>query len=214
MDFEIGYDKFNFVRVDQPDNIVVWHLGKDWKGWNLDHLMVIKATSLNSNILKRVNAWDKLSEGVRAEIEKIEADVDYVIKARMEKARKSRKSKYANVPKEATCIECGEVQVIPPSVLVKRAEKWANGDKTLTVFDFLKQFKCQKCCPSRGRKSNGLASKIELVCKCGAKVVYSAKIVKKTSEKKGITVEAYVKGYRCQKCNPTIGRGRRKKERR
>jgi hypothetical protein len=201
-DFEIGWNKFNFVRLDKPDNIVAWKLGKDWEGWNYDHLGIVKAARLTSDILKRLNVWDKLDNETRIEMEKIEADPNYVINTRMEKAKKGRRNKYPNVPKEIACIECGQTIKMQASLLVKRAEKWANGNVLLTVFDFIKQFKCQSCNPSKGRKGTGKCKPTELICKCGNKIIYPMNVLKKRAEKKGITVEKLISSWVCQTCNP------------
>jgi hypothetical protein len=211
--FEIGRHKFNFVRLDKPDNIVAWKKGVDWEGWNIDHLGILKAGCINSDILKRIEVWDQLDEHVRSDIETIEADVDYVINTRMDRARKSRKDRYPNVPKEVVCIECGEKIKIQPGTLVKRAEKWAKGNKLLTVFDFIKQFKCQVCNPTpRGRVSTGKCKPTELVCKCGNKIIYPMNVLKNRAEKKGITVEKLISSFKCQTCNPCRHRGRPRKQ--
>jgi len=211
--FEIGRNKFDFVRLDKPDNIVAWKKGIDWDGWNIGHLGIIKAGCINSDVLKRIEVWDKLDAVVRDDIEKIENDVDYVISTRMDNARRGRKNRYPNVPKEVVCVECGEKLEIQPSILVKRAEKWAKGNVLLTVFDFIKQFRCQSCYKTpRGRVSTGKCKPTELLCKCGNKIIYPLNVLKKRADKKGITVEKLIGGFKCQTCSPCHHRGRPRKQ--
>lgn len=209
-DFEIGRNKFNFVRLDKPDNIIAWRLGRDWEGWNVDRLGIIKAGTINSDILKRIEVWDKLDEHVRGDIEKIEADVDYVIGTRMENARRGRKAKYPNIPKEIICSSCGNKVSIVPSVFVKKFEKVAAIKGIAYTIDlFIKEFQCTECVPvKRGRQPNPATAHLphELECNgCHTKKDVTPSGLVQRARSNNMTPEEFLKFYHCQGCKKTRG---------
>jgi hypothetical protein len=173
----------------------------------------IPITDVDTDNLKFLGIWDGLSQELKDTLVRLDNGDVEVAQARMEHARKHRRNKYPGVPDQVVCCNCGKEQKMAPSMIVARAEKIAKEKGIIcTPEDYIKGFKCQKCCPTKGRKpSHNLPPKVELKCKCGASVTYPASIALKFAEKKGLTVEAYVKGYECQKCHPTKGRKKGKK---
>jgi len=118
------------------------------------------------------------------------------------KGRKTNPNK--SLPIELIC-SCGTKVMVTKEQLNKRAEK-----KGVAVDKIIKDYKCQKCVPTIGRKStNGKTRKIDLICKCGNKIVITPSQLDKKAEKQGITAEEVVKTFVCQKCHNT--RGRKKK---
>lgn len=76
--------------------------------------------------------------------------------------------------------------------------------------------KMAKARSARGRKVDPkyahLPSVLEYACKtCGAERKQPRSAVILAAEKKGLDVEKFMAEYECQKCNPTKGRGRKKK---
>ena len=102
-------------------------------------------------------------------------------------------------PKVELKCKCGKSIIYPASVVAKTASK-----KGLTVEKYVTGYACRKCKPSTfGRVAGAkLQSKVELKCKCGNSVTYATCMVKKFAEKKNMTIEDFVSGYRCQTCAP------------
>jgi len=204
--------KFRFVSMASPTLMKAWKL--DYvNGWHEERLGGLDVRQVGVDILKAIKVWDLLSPEVKDEInngliQKIEATNNL-----MEKARLSRKQKYANVPRELTCTKCGKTQAVAPGMLVKKVEKIAAEKKAIfTVEDYVKIFVCQRCHSTKGRKANPELANLpkEVVCKCGAKVMVNIYQLNAKAKKKGTTVAELIKGYKCQKCQPAR-RGRPKK---
>jgi hypothetical protein len=158
--------------------------------------------------LKEVGIWKKLSKEIRDEVEnRIQVEAAQV-EERMEKARAGRRKKYDGVPREAKCTECGKVQAIPPAEILKRAERMS-----LSPEAYVKQFKCQKCNPTKGRRPTKDYSGVpdHLECKCGKVVKYHPSMIVKQAEAKGMDVKKYVESYQCQKCCPSKRKRKKKK---
>lgn len=200
---------FEFVRFNKPDKIVAWKVPISKEGhYNMG---IIKVQSVDIDTLKFLGVWEQLSKEVQDSILN-RKDLDIREKQeRMEHARKHRRNKYENVPKEIKCSICGTMIKVAPGLLFKRIEKMCKEKNiAINIDDYIKVFKCQVCCPTKGRKSTGKCVPIELVCKCGNKVTYPKNILMKQAEKRGVTLEEHIKGYACQKCKPTkFGKGKR-----
>jgi len=110
---------------------------------------------------------------------------------------------FANFPKELVC-KCGNKVPLNPYNLKAKAIKLGT-----TIEALIKDFQCQTCHPTKGRQRKTGSEKavpINLVCKCGTNVVCPSSVVKARAEKKGMTLEKFIKNFSCQKCVPTKGR--------
>jgi hypothetical protein len=207
--------EFYFIRYDGSDHLRVNRRTKK-AGENIEYFYDLRVLDVDSDELKALGIWDKLSQEVKDKSLRVDDGEVVEAKERMENARKHRKGKYIGIPDQVACSNCFESQKMAKGVIVKNAEKWALKNGILPdVEKWIKQWQCQKCRPTpRGKKpSHNLPQKIELVCmkKCGKKVVYPASIVAKIIAKKGITLDFYVKNFVCQSCFPTKGRPKKSK---
>jgi len=200
--------KFEFVAMENPRQLRV---RQHWcmNGEHCCRLGLLNVTSVEIEILKRYGIWSQLSPEVQKELENMTVEERKAVHNLMDKARAGRRQKYPNVPRELECITCHTKVAIPPCVLVKRVEKIAKVKGiTYTLADYVKTFQCQTCHPTKGRRANPDNANLpkELVCKCGAKVKTSSTALRMAAERKKITIQEYVAGYKCQKCCPTKGR--------
>jgi hypothetical protein len=225
MDFEIYQeihnkqgDSIRFVNFISPswilswgenkDNTGIWRKSDNWKCYGE------KVTNIPIEDLKKIEVWDKLSSDIRKFMENGEVAYQEEVKGRMGKARGARKKKYANVPRELICTKCQEKVNVAPGILVARVEKIAKEKAILfTIEDYQKVFQCQRCNCTKGRKANPANANLpkELVCSCGAKVKTNSTALNKVAALRKITIEEYVKNFRCQLCNPTRGKHLRSK---
>lgn len=203
-------NEYQFVRFEAPDSIVAW-TKRVIATENHEFLGILKLDKIDQDNLKFIGVWDKLAKEIQDKL--VSGDViDLSEKqARMEHARKHRRGRYQNVPKQVVCCNCGKEQKMQSGLIVKNAEKWAEKNKLIPDTEaWIKQWKCQKCFPTlKGRKpSHNLPPKVELVCinGCGNKVIYPASVALKFADKKGLTIEKYISGYQCQSCAPSKGR--------
>lgn len=197
-----------FVRFNAPDSLRV-NKRVSKSGEVSEFFHNINVLDVDSGSLKSLGVWDSLTQDIRDTVVKLDNgdEIDKVNK--MEHARKYRRNKYPGVPNTLTCVNCNVEQKMSPGLIVKNAEKMAKEKGILyTPADYVAKFVCSKCNPKRrGRApSHNLPPKVELVCKCGKKVIYPASVALKFAEKKGLKVEEYIKGYVCQVCHPTKGR--------
>lgn len=187
--------KFSFVRFIPPNNLLVW---EDMVCKGLD------VHDVDVETLKAINVWDNLPVEVQNTIAVRKVDEVKEVHELMAKARASRKKKYENMPKEMTCIQCGNVVEIIPSQIAAKINK-----KNILLVDFIASFKCKRCNPPvRGKKPNPEFVNLpkELVCKCGNSINISPYSLVKRAKDKKVTIEEFVAGWTCQKCNPTKGR--------
>jgi len=201
--------EFHFIGYEAPDILRV-NRRMSMNGENHEYFYNMNVLSVDIDNLKFIGVWDKLSKELQERV--INGDRD-AAKNRMEHARKHRRGKYQNVPKQVICCNCGKEQKMQSGLIVKNAEKWAEKNKLIPDTEaWIKQWKCQKCFPTpKGRKpSHNLPPKVELVCTkgCGNKVIYPASIALKFAQKKGLTIEKYISDFVCQKCHRTP-RGRK-----
>ena len=193
------------IKFVKPDKIYCW--GK----LNSDSMypLVITPFQVPINDLKSMHIWDQLSDSLQKDLHKQMEEDKTENNLKMAKARQNRRKKYPDMPREYECINCHIKQAIHPAVVSKRLEK--NG---ILLDDFIKDFHCQKCRPSkRGRQASMSKQAIYfktlpamLVCKCGRKIKANYSYLTKKAEKLGVTMDSLVKGYICQRCNPTKGR--------
>lgn len=145
--------KFRFVKMEGDVLMKVWEQSMEGS-WHKERLGLMKVHDVGMDTLKTIGVWDSLSSEVQSEIingvvqKNVEAEAaKEELVARLAVARASRKTKYANVPKEITCTECHNVISVVPSIIAKRVE-----NKGMMLDDYVKTFKCQKCCPTKGRR--------------------------------------------------------------
>ncbi|HII94239.1 MAG TPA: hypothetical protein HA367_00625 [Candidatus Methanofastidiosum sp.] len=211
LDDETNY----FVRTSPPDKLLVWSplkkdIGRNATGYEHCEMRIINMREVSKEELEKIEVWGQLTEDVQKSIMTGGDAKKSQVHERLSKARASRTKKYENVPKELKC-KCGVVIKVAPTVLLGRIEKLG-----VTLQEYVDKFECQSCHPTKGRKPNLSNSNLpkELVCKCGAKVKTNATALKKSAEKKGISIEEIIKNYSCQKCNPTKGLHLRKNAKR
>jgi hypothetical protein len=163
--------------------------------------------------LKTIELWDAIPQATKDEMLRREETGTSEAQQRMSHARNHRRQRYTGVPRELTCSICGETQAMAPSQIIKRSEKEGR-----SVENWVKEWGCQRCKPSKGRKANPKYAHLpkELVCSCGNKVKTSSTAIISAAERRKITPEEYVKNYVCQKCGHTkgfkkggVGRGRK-----
>lgn len=116
-----------------------------------------------------------------------------------------RNLKAIDLPEMLVCQKCGAEQKLNKPYVVAKADKLG-----ISVEDVVSGFECQKCTPTKGRKSSKSYDGVpdRLVCPCGHETKYHPSAIMSMAEKKGISVGELMKSYRCQKCNPTKGRSK------
>ena len=152
-------------------------------------------------------------------LEKLNVDIDRLKKdyqcqkCNPTKGRPKGANKYKGLPKEMTC-KCGKKIVANYYYLSAKAKT-----KGVTLDNLLKGFVCQECKPTKGRAKGSRKNSNKqykdlpkkLKCKCGKTVTANYAYLSKKAESKGVTLDSLIKGFACQKCNPTIGRPRKNK---
>jgi len=202
---DTGYSKGRlFIRHQVYEN-----------GMNSYRFKWIDVKEIDVEVLKIMKVWDNLPEEIqkdvicRSEFENKQKEIEkQQVIEHMGKMRMGRRKKYENIPKELTCIQCNGTIEVTPSILAKKIEK-----SGLLAVDYIAKFKCKRCAPPiRGRKANPALAHLptELVCTCGNKISVTPSYIAQRAKIKGITPEVFVSTWKCQKCNPTKGRGKKK----
>jgi hypothetical protein len=205
-------DTLLFSQFKAPCYLIVWKIIRDSGGQGEGYCKGLHVKHVDEEALKYLGVWSKLSKKIQSEVqdfERIEAAKKEAereaMREQMGKARKARRQKYPDIPKELTCTKCGEVVEQAPSATAATMRR-----KGLLLNEFLKTYECRTCNPPvRGRqidpKYAHLPKEIEVVCSkdCGYKRTVARSNVIAAAKKKGLEVEKYLKTYECQKCNPT-----------
>ena len=195
-----------FVRhSNKTGKILCWE-GGELFGNHEEHCRVIPANSVPIDQLKALEIWDSFSPKMQKELVNSESVEREKVHEKMANARRGRRNKYPDIPRELTCTTCSVVIVTPPSVLAKRIEKSGK-----TIEEFVKAFQCQQCNPTKGRKADPkyahLPKEMELTCKsCSFKKMIPRSQAITRAKSKGMEVDKWLKSYQCQTCNPTKGR--------
>jgi len=186
-----------FVKYIKPTFLLCW-TKTDRKDYDCSGVNV---RDVDVDTLKTLRVWNNLSETMQEEI-KVEKELKTNgTQESITDVKKGRRKKYPDIPKEITCISCKNVIQIPPSVTAKKLEKMDS-----TIEKYVEVYECSKCNPpKRGRQKDPNNAPQEMVCKCGNKVTYLMNHIKKVAEKKGKSVEEFINGYECKKCNPPLG---------
>ncbi len=198
---------YRYVK-NAGDKVMVWRdMGKK-EGDETALATWMNADNFNQKSLQDIGLWDKLGNDVHERVT-ILADIESgLIKERLELERESnkgRRAKHVGYPDKLKCSTCGQYTHVQASVLAGRIEKLG-----IDLDTYIVGYRCQKCNPTKGRKKKDWGNVPEqLVCACGHVQKYPQAVMVKMAEKKGVSMEEFCNGYRCQKCNPTKGRHKR-----
>ena len=140
-----------FVKLYQPNKIQCW---KQTREQNEILMSVLQVRDVSIEELKRMKLWDQLTAAIQKEVEQHEATYRNAVQERMDHARSKRQKKYPNIPRELECTQCHERQMVSPGVTSQRVEKSGK-----TLDDWLGEYKCQKCNPTRGKGKRGQRKK-------------------------------------------------------
>lgn len=191
--------------------------GSTFKGWvvnknNSANLYLVDLSKINvdADLIQLSPIWSKLDKTVQDQIISHKEIKVETARERMETARQSRKKIYNfdHLPKMLTC-KCGAETKANYYYLQKRAD-----NLKVPIEDLFKNYVCQACNPTKGK---GKASKLDvnlpamLTCKCGVQIKPNYSYLQKKADEKKIPLMDLVKNWKCQTCNPTKGRGRKKK---
>lgn len=204
--------KFRFVKMHSPSVMMCWELMRGENGVEAERLGGMEVHSVDIDTLKSLKVWDGLADELKKEITDGLTKETIAVHERMEKMRSGRRKKYVNVPKELECITCHKMIPIQASVLVGRLDKICKTGKLTTVDDYIKGYQCNKCNPTRrGKKSNPEFANLPktMTCGCGKVININPCQLKGKAEKMGTTIQELIKGFKCQKCEPSR-RGRKK----
>lgn len=213
--FENDGSSYEVVKLLDKDRVLCWDKTvktKDgsWTGMTGGHVELMKIIPLQDvdlELLKSMKVYSQLSDETKDRLEhhiRVKRDDS---KELMAKARASRKSKYANIPKELICSKCKKNVEAIPSKIASICNK-----KNILLVDYLASFLCKSCNPvHKGKPANPLYANLPktMKCACGNETAVNFVQLKAKAEKFGTTIENLIKGYKCQSCSPTP-RGRKK----
>ena len=202
---DVQGNSFYLINYFKPNKLYVWDKAKSQDGAYSTMCRLIDIASIPQEELAKLNIWKEMPEEIKENMKSAKELESIQVHSLMEKARKGRRAKYPGIPKTLTCCECSEVINVQPSVIMKRAEKLG-----VLVDVYIKSYKCQSCCPTKGkgRKSNPEFSDLpkEMVCKCGKKAIVNITYLKAKADKLGVTIQKLIENFKCQSCCPTKGR--------
>lgn len=206
--------QFRFVKLHSDGVLLVWEKIKDNTGWDTERLGGLNIRQVGVDTLKSLGVWDKLSPDIQKQI--IDQGVlrQVAIDEKMANARAGRRKKYVGIPKEIECTRCHKKITISPSIIMGRVEKIAKAKSIIfTAEDYIRDFNCQSCRPSRrGKQVNPEFASLPkvMICGCGKKVNVNPYQLKKKAEKNKTTMQELIKKFKCQGCEKTKGRHKRK----
>ena len=201
--------KFRFVRMidigELKGTLLVWEFNKNEYGMLMETCCNLSPQDVSEEVLKEIGVWDKLEEKVKQEIIAGITTQTKAVHERMEEARKGKRKRYPDVPKELVCCKCGKRRKIQPSATSAKVEELVASGVVISISEYVKKFVCATCNPKRrGKKANpefaGLPKK--MTCKCGKSVPANFMQLKKKAEKMGITLQKLMEGFKCQVCEP------------
>lgn len=194
-----------FVEFKEPSFLLSWEtLNEPTSSYGEATCKGVKVKNVEIEVLKTLEVWDKLSKEVQKEVKEYEASYHNEVHNKMDKARRGRRQRYPNIPREMVCCKCKIKEGVVPAVIAKKLEK-----DDITIESFIEKYECRVCCPrKRGRQANPAYAHLpkELVCNCGVKVVTTPSSIVQRAKNKKMTPEEFIKQYVCQICNPTKGR--------
>lgn len=208
-EFEHNDNVYRLIKFVAPKTLIVWRIDNIVSGEHTETCMTLNVESVDIKTLKSINVWEKMEDKMKDDIENgviVQEQIQEKIEgSKTAEVKVKRGDKYKGIPTEYICTGCQAHNSISSAIVGKRIEK-----KGITVEEFTKTYKCQKCVPTRGRpKGSKKHANIptEYTCTgCGKVDQLNSFVVNKRVEKRGGTIEDYVKTYKCQICVPTRGR--------
>lgn len=202
---------FKLIKYVSPRMLHAW-LHKNPSEYVLGKLDI---GDVSVDMLKQIDIWKEIPSNIQKELEsKIIQQVEDV-SSKMEKARAGRRARYKDVPREVVCASCGKTFPIAPGSIVKKVDMLVASGVIINIPEYVSQWKCQKCNPTKGRKKNPELANVpaELVCnKCKTVKACPPSSIAQRAKLKGITIQKFLDTYVCQVCNPTKGRGRKRRK--
>lgn len=222
--------ELRFIKLN-GDKLFCAHIKNQFSDKQVSHLegayIHIPAQKFRTDELKRLKVWDNFSKEKQDDLLQLEAESKEVVLVDNEedepkKVGRKRNSKYAKLPRNIVCKNCGHETYMAPCILIDKADlgDLSEGYKE-KLQAFLDEFECSKCSPKRrGRSRNVLYKDIprKMNCKeCGKETVVPAKKVYEETGGDVNKIREYVENYICRSCNPNWGswlkKKRKKKER-
>lgn len=220
--FSFNKEKFQLIDFhpswseDIPEpHIRAWHIRKVM-GFTELSARLMPVIILDRTILDILGIWNLLSsewqtiiENKAQQIAASENEKKQALNNHMATMRGKRVSRYSDIPRQITCIQCGKIDDVIPAAVAKKMEQ-----SCISIDTFVKEYKCRECAPrKKGRATNPAFAHLpkELICKCGHKVSTSPASIVQRATQKGMTPEEFIAQYQCQKCNPTKGQFGKKK---
>jgi hypothetical protein len=151
----IKEETYSFVDFIAPDYLLVWEEGKMEAG-GIHHEVCkgIKVYEVAPDVLKEIKVWGKLSQEVKSKFnveeapkEEIKPNRSKVSKRRGRKPGIPKEQRYPGFPDYVNCNDCGKEQVVYHAAVAKKLKK--DG---ITIEQYVKTYKCQKCNPTVGRR--------------------------------------------------------------
>jgi hypothetical protein len=143
----VGTDKNKYYYVKPvKGHMMVWKELRDGNGEFVCGKLDLNVVT--EKILTDVKLWDGLPAKIKEQIEKAHSDTKAERVERMAHARKKRKKKFdfSKLPEFLTC-KCGKEVKANYYYLQKKAD-----EKKVPLDDLIKNYACQGCCKTRGRK--------------------------------------------------------------
>jgi hypothetical protein len=144
--FEIKSGKKFYLINDSVEGRTV----KAWleinKGNVKPYRIDLVKTHVDVEILKEIKVWNELSKSIQDEIIESQEVKKEIVKEKMAAMRGQRKKKYDHLPQEMVC-KCGSKTKANWSYLNSKADKLG-----CTGMDLVKNYQCQKCNPTKGRR--------------------------------------------------------------
>jgi transcription elongation factor Elf1 len=189
---------FRFVDMSSPGMMRVYEEGSK-EGQKTATLGILDVRDVSTETLKEIGVWDQLDEETQMEILEGLTEKTQIV----HEAARKRNRTHSSLPTELKCIKCGKTINIVASVLSDRIQK--QKDIHGEDYDYIKNYQCQKCNPTKGRKKNADINKYPkfMKCKCGHQVNVSIPQLKAKAEKLNTSIEELIKNYECQTCHPS-----------
>ena len=206
--FRNKYGKGLYYICHTDEKVSCWDVINDGFNGTKCKILEIPITDVPQSELEKLGVWKQLKESVRELFLNID-ESNYVLNdandADNKPVKRSRKKNndYQNLPEFLEC-KCGRQTKANYSYLSKKAEKAG-----ISLGEMIEGYQCQKCNPTKGRKkTNDEFSDLPktLKCACGHEVTANYVQLSKKAEKNNVSLDSLIKGYQCQKCNPTKGR--------
>ena len=168
------------------------------------HYQWVDVTAIAVDELKKLSIFSSLPADLVAQLEQVKVNEQSVVEDRMNHARKFRQKKalYIGMPTEVTCCKCDEPQKMVPAQIIKRAEA-----KGMPWKEWIKIFACQRCVPTKGRRSNPKYANVPKTvhcCEpgCTFEQTQAPSQTEKLAISKNLTIEKYLASWKCKTHRP------------